>query len=81
MAKSQTDLLVAGLLKAGFEELPSATRKARTFRAPIGTEMFDKQLLAFVGKAASLRVGRIYTNSYPPHPSLKAKWIKMGEGA
>jgi hypothetical protein len=66
MSKRPTmqEMVCRSLLRRGFHEVQSKTRKARTFANTDGRFLF-------VGKCGSVRSGICYTKSHPINPALK----------
>lgn len=70
-----TALIIAGLTDAGFIEIPSKSKKYRTFKWQ------ESEQLRFVGKSGSLRIGATSSESYAVTEDVKAYVIRRGRRA
>lgn len=73
---TKTQMIIKGLELQGWKEVSSNSRKVKTFEDP---KKGPKKL--FVGKAGSLRYGRVFTQSIPVSETTKNYLKCLGEGS
>lgn len=77
---TRTQSIINALLALGATEVRSNSSKCRTFtRAGVPCAYRSTALYYFVGRAASLRFGDIYTKSYPVADHIVERLITTGK--